>query len=252
MLYDLRLRHLASVFVDAASVYPTPHDITELMKLLGGEFLPLSVQEQGPVGSVQRMGFHAPQTGWQVFLLAERFNVVQSPTDARGSNMVDFADFSLAAASKLNALLGYFGRKAYRLAAVQEGLLPELTDEHVHRILRKLVCLPPTFEAQPPFEWDWRIASQIPRRVAEATEATNTILTARRIAGTLHPPTGEQVDFARIRVDIDINTVPGNTTARFGQREVTAFFDDVTGWHSELAREFLAFVDQEVVDEYDR
>jgi len=249
MLYDTRIRYLASVFVDAASVLPTPEAVTAVMQILGdGVSLPMSVYQQGPSGPIPRMGFQSANGEWRVFLLGERFDVSHHPTDLAGSNMIAFEGFCSVAAARLVALLKHFDRKAHRLAAVEEGLLPTLPSDEKAAIVAKLLLLPPTFQAHPPFEWDWRAASHVPRLVGGAEEKTNTILTVRRMAGSLQPPGGEQEPFDRVRVDVDTNTTPGNAVARFGEPEVSDFLAKAPHWHAELSNEFLRFLGLEAND----
>ena len=243
MFHQVRLRYLASVFVDAASIRPSPQQIADVMRILSSEdLLPFSIQQMGPEGVIPRMGFQSGSGEWRVLVLGERFDVSHHPTSVTASNMVGFADFCATAAAKLSALLEHFRRKAHRLAAVQEGFLPEMSPDGQKAILEKLMLLPPVFRQHSPFEWDWRVASVVPRLIVGEEEKCNTILTVKRSAGRFHPPEGDEVAFDRIRADIDVNTAPDNTGARFGEREVADFCARVPTWHKEVGEEFMRFV----------
>ena len=243
MFCQTDLRYLASVFVDAASIRPSPQEIADTMRILSREdLLPFSLQQMGPEGVIPRMGFQSMSGEWRVVLLGERFDVSHHPTSVSAGNMVGFADFCATAAAKLSALLEHFRRRAHRLAAVQEGFLPEMSEDGQKAVLGKLMLLPPVFRQHAPFEWDWRVASIVPRLIAGEEEKCNTILTVKRSAGRFHPPEGDEVAFDRIRADIDVNTAPDNTGARFGEREISDFFAKVPTWHLEVGEELMELI----------
>jgi hypothetical protein len=244
VVYDTRIRYLASVFLDANSIRATARAIAKVVDVLDDDnLLPITIEEQTLIGpSIPRLGFRSVKGDWLVTILGERFDVAHLPLDTQSSNMVDFAEFCEIARQHLSKLLIHFERKAHRIAAVEEGFLPEMSAADNQALMARLANLPPTFAEYPPFEWDWHLASRVPRLIGTTNEETNTILTARRRAGTLAFPEQPEWSFDRIRLDVDVNTSPANAVARFGETEVGDFFARTPGWHRELTAEFVSFV----------
>lgn len=241
-MYDIKLRYLASVFLDAESITPQPDHITGLLRALQDDsFLPMAAAERVGTRNVRRIGLTA-DGGWTLILARKRFDLSLLPTDERGENVGDFGAFCEAAGAKLSATLEHFGRRAHRVAAVREGLLREMADAEMDVIAQRLLNLPGTFGSNIPFEWDWRAASHVARSFAGLDEMTNTVITIKRVAGSLTTGEEEETDFDRIRVDIDVNTIPTNTTERFGGNEVMEFFSSVVEWQRLLEGEMIDFV----------
>ena len=243
-MYDIKLRYLASVYVDADSIKPDAKIVSGLQEAISDEkFIPTQAFESTGPGIVkQRIALHTPNDGWQLVILGKRFNFVLFPITIDGKNLGEFSDFCKEAAKKLSTALKYFGLKAHRVAALKEGLLPEMKNEEMNALCRKIMKLPKTFSENIPFEWDWRSASLIERTFGDCTEKTNTIVTIKRFKGTLSPPGGENVDFDRIRVDFDINTSPEESMPRFGEKDVEDFFNSLNDWHKNLEEEISAFL----------
>lgn len=94
-------------------------------------------------------------------------------------------------------------------------------------------------------EWDWRSASIIEREFSGNTEPTNTITTIKRVqfqTAEVVADTFSETPSDRIRVDFDINTVPLNVVARFGEQQIHGFFDQSPIWHNKLSADVFAFV----------
>lgn len=249
-MYEEKIRQLATAFVDAQSVGINRKDVRELSKELNDDrFLSHLIFESkaGPLAGkpTGRIGFRSSNNEWHLALLGERFDFFRLPTEPGGSNLGDFGEFCREAIPKLNIALNFYQRKAHRLAAVQEGVLPKMKPEEMDEIASHLLRLPPTFSQTIPFEWDWRSASLLDRSFAGLTEPTNTIVTVKRESGMLiqmEKDAATHKRFDQIRVDLDINTSPENVKARFGEKEITAFFKECPAWHSTLMTEISDFI----------
>lgn len=254
-MFDLTTRFLASVFLDAQSIATnTENTVNILEKVLRPrgdvEWIHIPILESPQSGASPRMGFTSLSGEWQLILASTRFDLTKRLIDPKQSNMGEFSDFCKRAYPILNDLLVMFERKGHRLSAVQEGLLPVMSEAKMQAIAMRLLKLSPTFSSSPPFEWDWRVASLIKRPVAKRMEPTNTIVTIKRLA----VKTGDREDTEpvdRIRVDLDINTSHKKTTVRFGKTEVTAFFKSIGSWHSQLVKEVSSFLGVEGRYEYE-
>lgn len=244
-MYALRLRQLASAFLDAGSIVPTAKDMAGLMDVLGPDsgLLPAAVQEQTPAGNVQRIGFVSPDGQWQLIISTTRVDVTRRPVGPDGRNMEDVGPFCVRASAWLANVLGYFNRKAHRLAIVQEGLLPVLSSEDMNTLAEILLGPSEAFLGAHPFEWDFRVACAIHRSFGENSEDTNTIVTIKRIGGLLNLPAPEgglvHKKLDHVRLDLDVNTSLSSSVERFGPPDVQAFFAAAPAWHQELEEKAL-------------
>ncbi len=245
-MYDLKIRHLASVFVDAESITANAENITGLLKVLDDKtFLPVSVQELSLAGPVQRIGFTTPDGDWQLVLLGKRFDVTHLPISQEESKLGDFSSFCQAAGAKLIKSLSFFKRKAHRLAALQEGFLPDMPKDVTDKIVNRLFKFPALYSQSIPFEWDWRVASIVERAFGGLKEPTNTITAIKRWSGNLAKRENQEIAYIpldRIRVDLDINTSPTNVSARFEETHITGFFEEAGSWHENLSSEIFSFI----------
>ncbi len=248
-MYDIRLRYLASVFLDSQNITAESENTREILESLDDDRF-ISVVAFDSVGgeNVQRVGFMAPKEGYLFVLGGKRFDFSLRAKIHRESEE-DFSSFCKEASNKLSIILKYFGRKGHRLALVREGLIEEMENKTMDFVASSLLSLPPTFSGQPPFEWDWRAVSLIERYFSKLKEPTNTIITIRRISGKLEEiKAGEELDFDRIRVDFDINTSPNNKKERFGDKQVASFFESAEKWHSDLESELTSFLESKGID----
>jgi hypothetical protein len=253
-MYAAKIRYLASIFVDAWSITSSMQNMAEVSRALGDEnFLPF-VFEEIPISQEQssRIGFRTATGEWQLFLFHNRFNLSRHPIDSEGNNLGNFSSFCQEAGTKLSAILSVFRKRAHRLAAVQEGLLPEMLPTEMEAVLRRLFHLPPIFIETPPFEWDWRAASRIERQIRNLTEPTNTLATIKRQYGNIsrqgnimsneEENDSTPIPFDRVRVDLDINTSQDNVIDRFEEDHVQEFFNVSSIWHANFSMEILSFI----------
>ena len=109
-MYNELIKYAASVFVDAASVRPEPAVITDILKKLSDDrFIPAPVLEDVGSNRVQRIGFLAPEEGWQMILGTVRFAFQLGPMSPNLSEIPDFVEFCREASMKLTAALEFFG-----------------------------------------------------------------------------------------------------------------------------------------------
>ena len=246
-MYDAHLEYLAVAFVDAESVRPNQEEITDLInEFRDFQLVPMAVQETTPLGQDRRVGFISHDNAWQIFLLGKQFHVAHVANHPLGADLGSFSAFCEKASEILKWALNRFERRPYRLAGVQEGVLPEKSDDEMDAIARRLLILPATFKKLSLSEWDWRATPRISRSIGDREELTNTIVTIKKINGTVSPPDDPKFPsplaplpekFTLIRADIDINTVQDNTSARFQDTHLDSFFKNVATWHEELIAE---------------
>ena len=235
-MYSLKLRYLGSVFLDAASVTPTPERTHGLSEALNDDQLSL-VQAAETVGDeqVSRIAFSNSNMSLRLVISSQRIDFSAHPTVDDGSNMGTFGEFCDLAATKLRAVLSYLDRRAHRVAAVQEGLVGNLDTKDLEDIGARALNLPAVLSAHSPFEWDWRTAVRVERTFADLTEITNTIVSMKRATGTITKHREDISDFDGLRVDLDINTSPDNNSDRFTGDHAAQFFASAIEWHESLA-----------------
>ncbi len=244
--YSAKIRYLASTFVDAQSIIPNTSDMAALLAKLNDEqLIPGSAQEVSAAGVSTRIAFATPDGTRQLLLLGNRFDYSKISTTPEGADLGEFSEFCQDAIVKLTTVLGYFQRRAHRLAAVQEGYLQDMPAGGIDKIRGQVLNLPPVYLEHVPSEWDWRAVAHIEREIGGVSEPTNTITTIKRtVERFIRVEAGVpvQLETDRIRIDFDINTLPTNVNARFEAEHVHSFFEQASQWHANLSSEVLSFI----------
>lgn len=238
MNFDMPTRYLARVFVDAQSMQPALERVPDLIKIIGRSVFPQVVTERRPgFPLARRLVLASPVGDWALAMLGDSFDVTASPVDEHGSNMGTWRDFVRHAGIVLSEAVTLSGRTPHRVAVVREGFLRAMPAEEYDGIARRLLMPPPSFKAAPLFEWDWRCARHDRLRVGETDETTNVLLAVRRQQGEMTFPDGRNVGLDRLRVELDVNTAPENTQARFQPPRIRAFFEAALDQHDALAED---------------
>ncbi len=246
-VYASKIRYLASVFVDARHAVATPKDVGTLLAALDDDrLLPTTIQEVGPGGITQRIAFNSADQSILLALTGTRFDYSYQATSPLGNSLGNFKEFCHDADQKLNIALAHFKLRGNRLAAVQEGYLPEMSLAESQKIASNLLKVPPTYSDKAIREWSWRINSTMRRKVNSQNESMNMIVAAGNMRGYAFLPGTtqnlERVDVDKIRVDFDINTLPENVAARFNKIHVHSFLSNVPIWQEEFVDEILTLM----------
>lgn len=242
MRYDIPLRTLFKVYVDAESIPLASAEVRAVPDVIQTpDLISTFVLEPRPQGALQRPAFFSATGGFQLMLFAESFEIQFVTTDPRGSNMPLLADATRSAGTMLATLLRHFDRTAYRLALVQEGWLPAMNDEQADVIAGRLLKVPATFQGHSLSEWDWRVASRLSRPFGAGDQPMNTVIGVKRHLGTIAGG-GESLPFDRVHVMLDVNTVLGEVLPRFTPELLTAFYELAPSWHEELFNELALLI----------
>jgi hypothetical protein len=234
-VYDLVARYLARAFVRTEHVSTSSQGYAQLAERLGEPtWLPRHVAEIVTGGRVvQRLSIASPSNEWALQIVGESVDLQYTPTP--GTQPIDLGRFAERARAYLSAGLSFVGGPAHRLALVQEGILPQLTQDGLSAVRSRLLNLPESFAV--PFEWDWRVAMAVGRSFGGLEEQTNVVITAKR--GEIVLYTGSHLD--RIFVSLDLNTSPRRTEPRFGVDQIAAFLSGAPNWHREVSETVLDF-----------
>ena len=243
IMYDIRVRNLASVYLDAQNIKTSGSALADLLTRLGGDLVPDTVQEMTPTGIVQRLMLRDQEHQTILLLQTRRFDFATLGSNDLGDNVPAFCQ---AAAESFVHLLDHYNMRAHRIALVQEGLLGEMQPGEFATIAKRLLTMPTSLDQDSLFEWDWRQAHRIQRNFNGKDETSNTIVTIKRCQGKVRPGgvlSADETEFDRLRVDLDVNTSPVNDDPRFDSEDISAFFAEVPGWHKELEQlaELLLF-----------
>lgn len=242
-MYTLKIRYLASVFLDAESLAPDPERISGFLEALNDEeLLPVPALEKVGDSEVRRIAFSSTDTALRLVIGTNRINMSLHPTLPDGENMGELSEFLEHAAQKLGAVLGFLGRRVHRIATAQEGILPDMKKKDLERVGKRVLSLPPSLSNDPPFEWDWRIASGVDREFGGVKEVTNAVITLKRLAGSWGAGGEIEREFNSIRMDLDLNTSAKNTVDRFTPEHVMAFVRSSVDWHASLSTEILEWL----------
>lgn len=239
-MHDVTLRLLASAFVDIDSVSPaTPSLLPGLMACVAsyGMVPTLARELPNPEALATRFAFTTFDNTLQVLLGTKRIDVTRRVATTDAASVAETGQFLMQASDILARLLTHLDRRCHRLAFVDEGMLGEMPPARIDAIAANLLGRGSIHQSWgSPFEWDYRTAHRVTRSFGDRREATNTILTVKRLTGTIALRDSESPrPFDRLRVDLDINTAPDTVDDRFGKADIEAFFGSVGAWHAELA-----------------
>ena len=152
-MYASKIRYLASVFVDADSIVPSPTHALEFLKTLGNDkFFPGIVNELSPTGPSPRLSFRTSDNSLRLNLLGKRFDFALTAKEGEGDDLGEFSKFCEEAKYILALALSFFQRKAHRLAAVQEGFLKQMDSKEKDEIALRILNLPEFYKQVLPFE----------------------------------------------------------------------------------------------------
>jgi hypothetical protein len=247
-MYDIKLRYLASAFVDAKDIVPTAKFAQDLAEAIHRtDLVPVTVTQMTSGGLVPRIGLRTSENDWILVVHAERIDFARLPNAGDGTILMDFETFCHEASDLLIAASNHLGRQANRLAAVQEGALQAMSSEQLRQVMERLLNLPPLYARGSVPEWTWHCVGVHERTFGHLTERMNLITKVSRIQGQLTrmqpgaEPSVSELD--RIRIDLDTNTLPANPVPRFGSGNISDFFSCAPSWHSELTSEIKPFVE---------
>lgn len=235
MEYALRLRYLARAFVDAQGLTLTQADQAQLLASLNlqdGVVIP-AAEFVGPE-LITRAGFTSAPLDMKIVVRGDSIDVMQGGGREAEGTAEAFLAFNELSATLLGTIASFIGRVPHRLASVQEGLLAEMPREQLERVADSFLRVPRSLQDPKPFEWNYRTAWRRSLPFDDLEEEVNEILQVRRLSGVLHSQQGPST-FDRIRVDLDVNTVPLNTRGRFDNGRIRAFFTSCLQSHARMA-----------------
>lgn len=243
-MIDIRLKHQASIFVDANDIAPSPDIMSSLIDVFRDKnFVPNTFQEIGFASPVPKVRLRLSTTNneWNISFSTRRIDVDKNQIEPRGSNVGELSDFCLDAIEFFERILNRFNKRANRLTLNTNGLFEEMTKDQLSAVYKKLFRPPKFYDENPPFEWDWRSVSQIPIEILELTDSLNVITIIKRIRGEIGGQSGVSL-FDRLQFAPDINTTDRNTDYRFELTHIKSFFPQALEIHNSLIKQIEDYI----------
>jgi len=217
--------------------------IEKLSGTLGSQILASVLQEESIGAPITRYVLIAIAGEWQwQIVLGSRFQITRTAANPfSGANLGPFDEFLQTVGQYSDAVeRKVFDKVPHRLATVQEGFLREMNVEEMSGIAERLMKLTRTYEGYDLTEWDWAGRGANAERVRR-TEGTDEYgcydQEGLRVCPSKAGETSTTLPLNRIRVDIDINTLPSNTEERFTGDRIRAFFEESVVWHRQLSED---------------
>lgn len=247
-MVDVRMKYQASIFGDIKNIEPTPDNIKIVIDLFRNrELIPTTIYElvalmgQGMSPARPRLALASSNREWTINFLSTRIDIEKRSIDRHGENLGELDEFCEEATSLFKQITDQFGKKANRIALITNFLLKEMPEETLSTVYTKLFQMLEFYKDNPPFEWNWRAASNRPITLQNLSETLNVITSINRTKVELQTA-NEIKALDRVSLQIDINTTPDNREHRFDSNHIASFYDQVAERHDGLSREVEEFI----------
>jgi len=243
-MIDIRLKHQASIFVNANDILPSPDIISSLIDVFRDKnFIPNTFQEIGFTSPLPKARLRLSTTNneWNIAFATHRIDVDKNQIEPRGSNVGELSDFCSDAIDFFERILNRFNKRANRFTLNTNGLFEEMTEDRLSSIYKKLFRTPKFYDENPPFEWDWRSASRIPIKILDLTDNLNVVTIIKRVRGEIGGQSGVAT-FDRLQFAPDINTTDLNTDYRFELTHIKNFFPQALEIHNMLIKQIEEYI----------
>lgn len=243
-MIDVKLLYQLSFFLDAQDITPSPKTVLALVdQLKEHNFISSTFNEIIPpvLHPQPRLRLITLDEEWNIPIGSKKVDVKKSPLDMKGDNLGELEDFCSKAKLFYSKIIEKYDKKAHRLALITSYMLEQMPEEKLVGIGNALLEQPPFYDANPPFEWDWRLASRANIEIVGQSEPANIIAALKRAKGDFQVK-DQSVQFDRILFTLDINTAPENTESRFGFQQIDEFVSSARKLHGEILGQILDFV----------
>lgn len=241
LTYRVPIRYHAVIFVNAAELTATPKVLSTanlLFQDLGWPAFPVlestivaPILTMKSIPFSQRVQWLSPDRRWQITLSGDRFEVLYQASIVPLGESLSLDSFCEEASRLLRTVLGAFPFISHRLACVQSGWVAAESIDGFAGLQNRIFRRAASSAATPYTEWHWRTTTQVEREFADCCEKTNTIF-ALNYPETPSLINGEPVP--GLQLDLDINTLPANTTPRFDTKHIEEFFKQAPSWNTAL------------------
>jgi hypothetical protein len=242
--FDIGTKYQAVIFGSFADISPTPDVISKFLNVFTDKgLIPGTFQEIAPLIPTPqlRLRMMSPNNEWGINIGSQRVDVSKNPTDIHGSNLGDIVHFCSTATDFFSRIMSEFSKTANRVSLITIGMLKEMTHQKLDRLYIKLFNPLPFYATHHTFEWDNRSTARVPIDLDGTREDVNAITMIKRLQGMFTQglfmdmqTQGTLLEFDRIELHIDINSLPQNHAFRFNAQAVAHFYSAVTKVRTEL------------------
>jgi hypothetical protein len=116
-----------------------------------------------------------------------------------------------------------------------------MSEEQLADIYNRLFKTIPFYHDNHAFEWNSRSVAKLPTVIGELEESINVITQINRVRGKTLAPI-DAIEFDRIQIAFDINTIQENKETRFKIETVELFLSEANKIHNNLLKELLEFL----------
>jgi hypothetical protein len=244
-MFDIIARYQASLFGNFEDIRPSPEIISKLLmlfrdkKLLPNTFQEISANAPGPQ---TRLRLSSENNQWNLNFATNRLDIEQIPrTDTKEKDIGTVEEFVKQACELFSRVLTEFKRRGNRISLITSGLLKEMSEEQLADIYNRLFKTIPFYHDNHAFEWNSRSVAKLPTVIGELEESINVITQINRVRGKTLAPI-DAIEFDRIQIAFDINTIQENKETRFKIETVELFLSEANKIHNNLLKELLEFL----------
>jgi len=244
-MFDIIGKYQASVFGNLADIGPSPEIISKLLmlfsdkNLLPGTFTEISAQIPQPQ---TRLRLSSQNNEWNLNFATHRLDIEKNATYPKGQNLGTVEEFAEQAHEFFNRILTEFKKKGNRIALITSGLLKEMPEEKLADIYDKLFKPIPFYGDNSPFEWNTRSVARKTLEINGIQEPINVITNINRVRGQLMQPSNI-LEFDRIEIGFDINTIQENQETRFSVGAIESFFSGANVIRNQILKDLEVFLD---------
>ncbi len=222
-MIDMFTSFQVNIFIDASDILPETSVISRLLELFKDDrLIPSNIHEITGEGPSPRLVMSSPDNQWNIMFLLQKIHIVQYGNPNQPSDAMD--GFSAKVKDFAKKIFEYLDRKSYRLAFIVNALFEEKTIEELQGCYNKLFIPLPTYQTNPPFEWNNRSISQEEISLAGTMEPVNLVTEIRR--GKVKLKLDESITtIDRLLLQYEFNTAAENKDTRFNAEQFELFID---------------------------
>lgn len=210
------------VFGDFKNIEYNTETVLKLMELFKDfNLLPNSIQEFNPQISmvpISRPFFSTIDNSFSIEIGAERIAIRSEVSNN------DLQNFTKDVLILIDKVFESFEKKSTRVSLVQEMLFPEFESEKLDSIYRKFNNPIDYYMGESPLEWHTTSVLRSKIEDGEVQEVVNNVTSVNRVQGAILENLKE-IEFDRINLKVDINTIPQKTEDRLTSNHIKVFLD---------------------------
>jgi hypothetical protein len=219
-MFDIIGKYQASVFGNLADISPSPELISKLLMLFKDN----------------------QNNEWNLNFATHRLDIEKNATDPKGQNLGTAEEFAEQAHELFSRILTEFKKKGNRISLITSGLLKEMPEEKLADIYDRLFNPIPFYGDTSPFEWNTRSVARRTLEINGIQESINVITDINRVRGQLMQP-NNILEFNRIEIGFDINTIQENQETRFSVDVIESFFSGANEIRNQILKDLEVFLD---------